>query len=386
MHAQNDRVSPWVLPVIVFSQFGCTSLWFAVNAVMPELQSVYLLPAHAMGHLTSSVQFGFIIGTLLFAILTLADRFSPVRVFFTCAVIGAAFNLTLLFPFQTFYSLLSIRFVIGVCLAGIYPVGMKIAADYYQQGLGKSLGFLVGALVLGTAFPHALKGFGLALPWQGVLWITSGLAVAGGTMIYILGDGPYRTPSMGFNPTALLTVFKKSSFRKAAFGYFGHMWELYAFWAFVPVILANYVRSVNTSFWAFIIIGMGSLSCVAAGYLSVKKDTRKVASWALFISAGCCAGSFLILPLHLDWLKLVFLVVWGITVIMDSPMFSTLIAQNAPVENKGTSLTIVNSIGFLITIFSIQLLNTLVSYSGSPAVYVALVIGPILGLIGLLWS
>ena len=175
----------WILPIIVFAQFCCTSMWFAGNAVISELVSHFALPTGAMGHLTSVVQFGFISGTLVFALLTLADRFSPSFVFLVSAIIGGVFNLAIIMEGNGFASLLLFRFLTGFFLAGIYPVGMKIAADYYSEGLGKSLGFLVGALVVGTAFPHLLKGFSLDLPWRSVFIITSLLSVSGGALIML---------------------------------------------------------------------------------------------------------------------------------------------------------------------------------------------------------
>ena len=383
MQSQNDQIARHVLPIIVFSQFGCTSLWFAGNAILNDLTLAFSLPQTALGYLTSSVQLGFIIGTLLFAILTISDRFAPSKVFFFSAIIGALFNLAILFPFNNLYSILGFRFIVGICLAGIYPVGMKIASDYYNKGLGKSFGFLVGALVLGTAFPHILKGFHLNLSWQGVLMITSGLALAGGLLIVFMGDGPHRQTASKFDPRVLLRVFSKIEFRSPAFGYFGHMWELYTFWAFVPVIILSYLDGYNVSLWSFAIIGIGTLSCIAGGYLSQQFGAKKIAVIALSTSAICCLLSGWILNTNSDQLILIFLFVWGIAVIMDSPLFSTLVAQNAPTENKGTALTIVNSIGFLITIFSIQLLNSLILISDSPAIYMLLAIGPIMGLIAL---
>jgi MFS family permease len=147
----------WVLPIIVISQFCCTSLWFAGNGVMVDLVDNFNLNENALGHLTSAVQFGFISGTLIFALLTIADRFSPSKVFFISALLGALCNSLIIIESNVFLSLLLLRFLIGFFLAGIYPVGMKIAADYYDKKLGKSLGFLVGALVLGTSFPHLLR-------------------------------------------------------------------------------------------------------------------------------------------------------------------------------------------------------------------------------------
>lgn len=378
-----------ILPIIVFSQFCCTSLWFAGNAVMPDLLSSFDLAPTALGSLTSAVQFGFIIGTLVFAILSLADRFSPSKVFFFCAIVGAIFNLGAVWQSNTFLSLMSFRFATGFFLAGIYPVGMKIASDYYEKGLGKSLGFLVGALVLGTAFPHLLKQFTQNIDWQMVIYTTSALAGLGGILLMLfVPDGPFQKRSQKPDFSAFFQVFKKKEFRASAFGYFGHMWELYALWAFVPVILVVYQElhlgtEFNIPLLSFIIIGVGSLSCIGGGYFSEKYGTKKTAGAFLFLSGICCLISPLILLYAPAQLFIAFLIFWGMVVIADSPLFSTLVAQNAPSEIKGTALTIVNSIGFAITILSIQLLNMLRLEINPIYLYIILAIGPILGLRGL---
>jgi MFS family permease len=198
----------WILPVIVLSQFCCTSLWFAGNGVMNDLAGSFHLLESALGHLTSAVQIGFIAGTLIFAILAIADRFSPSRIFFISAMAGAFFNLGTILETNGLSSLLAFRFLTGFFLAGIYPVGMKIAADYYRKGLGKSLGFLVGALVVGTAFPHLIKGFTGELPWRLVIILTSSIAVLGGFLMLILvPDGPYLKSKQTLDLTASLKVF-----------------------------------------------------------------------------------------------------------------------------------------------------------------------------------
>ncbi|MBN4084855.1 MFS transporter [Flavobacteriaceae bacterium AH-315-B10] len=379
----------WVLPIIVISQFFCTSLWFAGNGVMNDLVNEFQLNANVLGYLTSAVQLGFIAGTLIFAILTIADRYSPSKVFFICAVIGSLFNLGVILENNTVFSLLSFRFLTGFFLAGIYPVGMKIAADYYQKGLGKSLGFLVGALVIGTAFPHLLKGLTIGFPWHLVIIFTSSIACFGGLlMLLFVPNGPYRKSSQKFDFSAWLKVFKIPKFRSAAFGYFGHMWELYAFWAFVPVILSNYSEThpnvaFNIPVLSFIIIGVGGIACVIGGYLSQLFGAKKIATIALLLSCICCLISPFILGINSSSTLIIFLMFWGMVVIADSPLFSTLVAQNSIAESKGTALTIVNCIGFSITIISIQLINALNASWDPKYVYIILAIGPLLGLIAL---
>jgi MFS family permease len=379
----------WILPLIVIAQFCGISLWFSGNAVMDKLTDAYQLSAGAMAHLTSAVQFGFIIGTLVFALFTIADRYSPSRVFFLSAIFAALFNLCTILSINSFSSLLGFRFLTGFFLAGIYPVGMKIAADYFQKGLGKSLGFLVGALVLGTAFPHILKGFTSDLPWRIVLIFTSALAAIGGLLILLfVPDGPHHKRSEKPDLMAIFNVFKVQKFRAAAFGYFGHMWELYAFWAFVPIILATYINlhqgvELNIPVWSFLIIGLGGPASVIGGYLSQTFGTKKTAAWALFLSGLCCLLSPLIININSDSLLLAFLIFWGMVVITDSPLFSTLVAQNTKAETKATALTIVNSIGFAITIISIQLLGLLHESIDPSYIYLVLAIGPVMGLLAL---
>ena len=378
-----------VLPIIVFAQFCCTSLWFAGNAVMSDLVQAFNLEISALGHLTSAVQFGFIFGTLVFAIFTIADRFATSQVFFASAALGALFNLGTTLDNNTFTTLLIFRFMTGFFLAGIYPVGMKIAADYFQKGLGKSLGYLVGALVLGTAFPHLLKGLGAELPWKLILFITSSLAFLGGLLMLVLvPNGPFRRQSKKMDFSAFFKVFKNQKFRSAAFGYFGHMWELYAFWAFVPVMISTFLElnpneEMNISLFSFLIIGLGGVACVIGGYISQNFGTKKTAFSALLASCILCLLSPLIFYFSSKIFLIGYLIIWGLVVIADSPLFSTLVAQNAIPESKGTALTIVNCIGFFITIFSIQLLTTLVSSMDPRFIYVFLAIGPILGLIAL---
>jgi MFS family permease len=374
-----------ILLIIVLSQFLCTSLWFAGNAVMPELIKEYVLPASALGLLTSSVQFGFIIGTLIFAIFTLSDRFSPSKVFFVCALLGGATNFASTLNSTAIELLISTRFMTGFFLAGIYPVGMKIAADYHQKGLGKALGYLVGALVLGTAFPHLLRNFTSNLPWRYVLFVTTSLSLIGGIlMVFLVPDGPYRKPGANMDFKGVFKVFRDKKFRTAAVGYFGHMWELYAFWAFVPVILITFLKhhqavELNVSLLSFIIIGVGGVSCVIGGYVSQFIGSRNTAFYALAVSGICC----LISPFTFHWGStpfIIFLLIWGFAVVADSPQFSSLVAQNAPNELKGTALTIVNSIGFAITIVSIQLITTLSFFIDSGLLYTILGIGPLVGL------
>jgi MFS family permease len=383
----NEQVPAHILPIIVLAQFCGTSLWFAGNAILPELSATFNLGATAVANLTSAVQLGFIAGTLTFAFLNIADRFSPRKVFLLSAMLGATFNaLIMVAPFGV-VSLWIYRFATGFFLAGIYPVGMKIASDWYQGKLGKALGYLVGALVLGTAFPHLVRSYNTLWSWHTILWSISVISAMGGILLFFLvPDGPHRLPGSPLRITALAEIFRVHNFRAAAYGYFGHMWEIYTFWAFVPLMLVYYSENSETglsvSFWSFVMIACGALGCVGGGYLALRKGSARTAFILLTISALCCLSSPLAFPLS-PALFLLFLMIWGVTVAGDSPQFSTLVAQTAPRQYTGTALTITNCIGFAITVPSIQLTGYLSAVYGIQFSLVFLTIGPCLGLMSI---
>ena len=371
----------WILPTIVFSQFTGTSLWFAGNAILKDLQILWDLDAGIIGWMTSSVQLGFIIGTLIFAFLSIADRYSPRLIFMMCSIAGSLATLGIWWFSEGLVSLLVFRFLTGFFLAGIYPVGMKIAASWYETGLGKALGWLVGALVFGTAFPHLVKSLGGTLLWEQVIITVSLLAAAGGVFLFLLvPDGPYHKKASKFEADALFRIFRSKDFRAAAFGYFGHMWELYTFWAFVPAILAlnQGTMSGDISFWAFLIIAAGGLGCIYSGMVSRRFTSQRMALIMLGISGSCCLLSPLIIQSP-GWLFIGMMLIWGFTVVGDSPMFSTLAAKTAPPQLVGSALTIMNSIGFAITIVSIELVNSLNGVVNNHYLFIFLLPGPVLG-------
>lgn len=380
-----------ILPVIVLAQFLCTSLWFAGNSIITDIIKDLQLDPAFLAHITSAIQFGFITGTLVFAVFTIADRFSPSRVFFISALFAGLSNLGIIIQGIQGNEILFFRFLTGFFLAGIYPVGMKIASDHFQSGLGRSLGFLVGALVIGTAFPHLLKNFTASLPWHYVIYTTTLLSFVGGlSILFFVPNGPFRKSGQKINLTAFLKSFRSPGFRSVSFGYFGHMWELYTFWAFVPLMLVAYNElypdvHLNVPFWSFLIIASGGPACIISGILSEYFGARRIAALSLSISCLCCIFSPLFLFSDSSLVFLIFLFIWGIAVIADSPLFSTLVAQNAVAESRGTSLTIVNSIGFSITILSIQFTNGIAGRIQVQYIYVFLAIGPLLGLIAL-WA
>lgn len=375
-----------VLPLIVLSQFAGTSLWFAVNAVMPDLQQAWGLPATAVGTLTSAVQLGFVAGTLVFALLMVADKFSPSRVFMACALLGALANVATLWIGGSFSLLLALRFAVGFLLAGIYPVGMKIAASWYRQGLGAAMGVLIGALILGTALPHGLRalvgeGGGSLLPsWQSVVLGVSLLAAAGGLLTGLfVPESPWLQRGARITPAALHLIWSDRKLRASVFGYFGHMWELYSYFVLVPLIVGLRWTGSAQSAAAFFIIAAGFIGCVGGGLLVRRWGSARVAQRQLAISGACC----LLAPLMLqapDALFLGWLLLWGLTVSGDSPQFSTLTAQNAPPAAVGSVLTFVNCIGFAISVLSIELFVAALPHAPLAVLLPLLGLGPMVGL------
>jgi MFS family permease len=373
-----------ILPAIVAAQLAGASLWFAGNSAMPDLQVRAGLAVEVLGDLMSAVQLGFVIGTLVFSFFAITDRFSPRAIFLGSSLLGAACNATICIVGSHLWSLLLLRFATGFFLAGIYPVGMKIASGWFDRDLGQALGLLVGALVLGSATPHLI---GHNLSWEGVMLTASAIAVLGGLVMYCLvPDGPYLRAGSGFDPTALVTIFRSPHFRASSFGYFGHMWELYAFWAFAPVYLAAQLGpsavAHTIALWSFLIIGSGAVGCILSALLLSRYGSARIAFVQLSASGLCC----LLSPVAF-WLPQPaatgFLLFWGIVVVGDSPQFSALNARYAPPHLVGSALTIVNCIGFAITVVSIQVLKGALPVVGAQFMFLLLIPGPLLGLFAL---
>ena len=373
-----------ILPAVALSQFAGTSLWFAINAVMPELQRSAALPDAATGWLTAAVQLGFIAGTLVFALLAVADRYSPRLVFLVCSLAGAALAAaTALLP-PTLAMLIVLRVATGVCLAGIYPVGMKIAAGWYAQGLGWALGVLVGALVLGTALPFGLRAWGAHWDWRTVMAVVAVIAAGGGVLMALaVPDGPHlvrRTQAMGLSPRGLGVIWTEPRLRASVLGYFGHMWELYAFFVLLPSIVAMHWQGAAAYWWIFSAIAVGVFSCVGGGLLARRFGGARVAGVQLACSGACG----LLAPWLLDaplWLWAPWLLLWGATVSGDSPQFSALTATNAPRALVGSVLTLVNSIGFAISVATITLFTSLATVWPLAQVLPWLALGPVLGVL-----
>ncbi len=373
----------YFLIVLVFAQFAGTTLWLSGNAVSTQIETE--LGIKLGGWLTSAVQMGFILGTLFNAIFAVPERVLSSRLFLFSAVFGALANITIaVFPLNVTLVLVS-RLFTGLFLAGIYPIGMKIASDWYGKDLGRAMGYLVGALVLGKSFPYFLKGISFELPWKEFLFLISLVSLFGGILLWsLLPDKPLPAQRNQFSIKALSAIFKLPELRAAAFGYFGHMWELYTFWAFLPIIWKVYLHfhpeySFNISIATFIIILAGFLGCWLGGLLAIKIGSGKVALFQLFTSLLCC----FFLPFLLDFQLPVFsilMLIWGISVVGDSPQFSTLVSRFALPERRGSIITLVTSIGFAITIVSIQIIDFLLKYfSDDLRIFWILCLGPMVG-------
>lgn len=372
--------------VIVLAQLCGTSLWFSINGVWISLSRELGLSESDLGSLTLSVQAGFIIGTLGIAVTGLADRYRASYIFVCSSLFGALMNAGFVLTVASPPFDLVMRFLTGLCLAGIYPLGMKLVIGWTPKHTGAALAWLVAMLTLGTAMPHLLRGVTPGLPWQWPLLGSSALALLGGLMILLLGDGPHLPLTAA--KTRLrrgLSGLKSPRFRAVAGGYFGHCWELYAFWTLTPLLITREVLRMHAEpslipLLSFMVIGVGFVGCVGGGRLSRRFGSQRVANQALAISGTIClAYPFLV------WAPpgalLVLLMLWGITVIADSPQFSAMAAATAPKEFVGASLAVMNAIGFALTIPAIWITSNLWETQG---VWVTLWLlpGPILGL----WS
>ena len=373
-----------ILPILVLAQFAGTSLWFAVNAVMPDLQQQMGWPASAVGRLTSALQLGFIVGTLVFALLAIADRFSSRRVFLFCALAGALCTLGALMRIASFTELLLWRAATGFFLAGIYPVGMKIASQWFPEGLGVALGWLVGALVLGSASAHGIRALSVELPWSTVMISVALLAAAGGLILFMVIPEPpnYTASNKKLEWQALATIWTDWRVRASVLGYFGHMWELYTFWVLVPLILATQLNGQALSFAAFVVLGIGAVGCIGGGWLAKQWGSARVATLQLSMSGICCLLAPWLMSAPLIWF-LLWLAIWGMTAAGDSPQFSTLTASNAPKQAVGSVLTLTNCIGFALSIVSIELFTSLAQEHQLASLLPWLGIGPLLGIVAM---
>ena len=374
--------------LIVIAQMFGTSLWFSTNGVLKQIEGIWSLSVSDLGNLTNSVQFGFIIGTLLFTITGFADKFKPSRIVMLCCFLGATFNAFIIFAEIPFTFVIFSRLVVGIALAGIYPIGMKLIISWDPQKAPNTLGLLVGMLVLGSSLPYLIRALGISFDWQYTVILTSGLCYIAGITIYLIGDGPHLITNKK-SSFRLLDQFsellKNKKYLASALGYFGHMWELYAFWTCVPILIKISISQYQihhqeflVSLLSFLIIGLGFVSCVFGGILAKSVNSSRVASLSLAFSLSICLIYPLIGNLHF-FIDLALLMLWGFFVISDSPQFSAISATVCPQHLVGTALTTQNCIGFSISMISIFLTTSFYDSFGLYFVWILLP-GPVLGL------
>ncbi len=375
---------------IVLAQLLGTSLWFSANAAADDLMRLWALNPADIGRLTNAVQLGFIVGTLVFAFSGLADRFAASRIFAVCASVGALFNLAFAHLATDVDNAWWLRLGVGLAMAGVYPVGMKLIVSWSPEKAAQSLGLLVGMLILGSALPHGLRAVGAAWPWTTVVSTASLLAGIGAAVIAHIGDGPHLKRQSGVTPSRLaaLAAFRVARFRASALGYFGHMWELYAFWTLSPLLVGVVLARADmaTPTWisagAFAVMGIGALGSVGGGLWAQRVGSARVAFVALLGSGLMCAV-FPWVAVHapVAW-ALLALLIWGVLVVADSSQFSAMSMQACPPQWVGSAITLQNSIGFLITTASIAWTTSAWPTLG-PEVSWLLLPGPLFGLWGM---
>ena len=378
------RLTRWrALGLVAAAELLAMSLWFSATAVAPEIAAAWGLTPGETGLLTSAVQVGFVVGALLSAALTLSDAVPPRYLFAASTAAGAGATAILAAAVDTLLPAVALRFLTGVALAGAYPPGMKIAAGWFDEARGLAIGTVVGALTVGSALPHLLRAVGGVGRPRVVLFGAAGLALVGAGLVLLVRPGPHQAPAAPFDPAAVRRVLSDRGTSLANLGYFGHMWELYAVWTWLPAYLLA-ATAVETdglaSLLTFATIAVGGVGAVAAGLSADRLGRTTVTSAAMVTSGSASLLAWAVLGAPLV-LLIPFLLVWGLTIVADSAQFSAAVTELADPAYVGTALTFQTAVGFLLTTVSIQLVPVLQGTLGLGwgGAFATLAVGPALG-------
>lgn len=389
--ARSDSSRKWrSILLLVAATTMALSTWFSATSVMPQLVAEFGIPKAWVSFASSMVAIGFVVGTLLSATLGLADRSDPRRLFMLCCALAAAANLATLIVPPHSIGFIAIRFLVGASMAGVYPIAMKMAAGWADRDRGTLIGLLTGAVTLGSALPHLL-GVAATLEWRLVIIGSSGLAGAAALIILLVELGPNLTIASRFKLAYVLQAWTNKPLRLANLGYFGHMWELYAMWAWLGVFLASSfsenpggASSAPLALTAaFSAIGAGALGCWFGGIAADRIGRTALTSGAMAIS-GMCAIVIGFLHGAEPWLVWTLCIIWGIAAVADSAQFSAAVTELSDPDLIGTMLTIQTSVGFMITVLTIHLTPVVVDYVGWRYAFAYLALGPVFGIFSML--
>jgi MFS family permease len=384
-------VSPrWrALAVVAVAELFAMSLWFSASAVAPALAEAWTLSPGETAWLTTAVQVGFVVGALASAALTLADAVPTRHLFAASALAGAGLTALLATVVTSAPPAIGLRFLTGVALAGVYPPGMKLVSGWFAEGRGLAIGTLIGALSVGSALPHLLRAVGGVGRPRLVLGGAAALAALGGLLVLRVEPGPHQAPAAPFDPSAVVRVLRDRPTLLANVGYFGHMWELYAVWTWLPVYLAasagagTALSPTGAAVLAFATIAVGGVGAVAAGRWADGVGRTATTSLSMVVSGAACLLAGVVFgasPLVL----VPFCLVWGVAVVADSAQFSACITELADGEYVGTALTLQTAVGFLLTVGSIQATPVVAEAVGWRWAFAPLAVGPALGTLAML--